>query len=190
MPNPQDINRLLRDFQNMIPQIAGAIVALVAVIGAIVGLVNPSGEGENPLSSSENSIVKPKTENLVSDELKRGGAVIVGKTVTVDGKKYPDSIAMYDAHGYEDTYVERPLTDTGFKRLTFSAGWDTTIPKLVRKEGTVQVIGNGAVLQEKTIRLGETANFDVELKGLRKVRIELPREDAQGMVIYNAVLHR
>lgn len=60
----------------------------------------------------------------------------------------------------------------------------------MREEGTIKVIGNGSVIQKKTVRFGEPVDFDVELKGLSKVRIEFPREDAQGMVIYNAVLYR
>ena len=50
--NFKDAERMLRDFQNLLPQIVGSIVAVVSAIAVIVGLLNGPDRRIPPVRAS------------------------------------------------------------------------------------------------------------------------------------------
>lgn len=58
MPNAKELERQLRDFQNLLPQIVGSLLAVITAIGVIVAAVNPGG-GSGSLNGDKTPTPSP-----------------------------------------------------------------------------------------------------------------------------------
>lgn len=203
----RDINKLLNNIENLIPQIVAAIVALTALVGTVAGLAqngssinsskagNPivsdgpsDGTGSNPgLSPSpklakEQLLIPDGRENITYGWFDQGVEVKVGDKV------FTDSARAHSTYNSHDPYIKRTLNKE-FRRATFTAVWDENIVN-EKKEATVDVYVNGNLTQSEIVQKGATVDFDVPVANVTTLSIETPGWDNGGLSIVNGVLYR
>lgn len=202
----RDINKLLNNIENLIPQIVAAIVALTALIGTVAGLVqndssiNPGNGGNsvvgnapsNNTGSNLNPTPKLAQEQLLIPDGSEGVTYAdfdQGVEVKVGDKVFTDSARANFTRGLNYIpSVERNL-DKEFRRVTFTAVWDENIIN-DKKEATVNVYVNGDRTQSKIVQKGTAVNFDVSVANIDTLLIRVPGEDNGGLSIVNGVLYR
>lgn len=199
----RDINKLLNNVENLIPQIVAAIVALTALIGTVAGLaqngssINPGNGGNSAVSdapsnngSNPNLNPTPKLaqEKLLIPDGREGVSYRrfdQGVEVRVGDKVFTDSAR---ANGFDRPYVWRNLNKE-FRRATFTAVWDENIINN-KKEAVVDVYVNDNVSQSKIVQKGSTVDFNVPVANVRTLQIQVRGEDNDGLSIVNGVLYR
>ena len=199
MNNFNDINKLLRNVENLIPQIVGAIVALTALIGTVAGLTQ-NGSSINP-GGSDSKVVAPSvpdaTPKLAKEKLlipaSRDtidyGKVDYGVEVKVGDKVFTDSARNGQCYGYSGCHVERKLNNE-FRKATFTAVWDENIVNDYMDEGKIQVYVNGNLNQSKIVKKGTSVDFEVPVNKIDTLKIQFPKRGGQGLSIVNGVLYR
>lgn len=189
MPNLNEINKMLRDFQNLIPQIIGSLVAIAALIGTIVGFVQEKGDGSSWRKDDASNVVVPAEESFLKG-VKEGWNVKLFAPVKLDGKEYTDS-ARALAPGNLRVSVERGDLDKKFRTLKFTAGWDENVVTSDVEENALKVHIDGSELnQDFTVKKGEVKEFTVNVTNANQVEIEFPFNNGVGMAIVNPKLYR
>lgn len=198
----RDINKLLNNVENLIPQIVGAIVALTALIGTIAGLaqngssVNPNNGGNSVVSNApsnntdsnlnpspklaqEKLLIPEGREGVKYDDFDQGVEVKIGDKVFTDSAR---------ANAYNSPYVWRDLNKE-FRRATFTAVWDENIIN-DKKEAIVDVYVNDNVSQSKIVQKGSTVDFNVPVANVKELTIQVRGYNNDGLSIVNGVLYR
>lgn len=201
----RDINKLLNNVENLIPQIVAAIVALTALIGTVAGLaqngssINPGNGGNsvvgNAPSNNTDSNLNPSPKLAQEKLLIPAGREGVkynefdqGVEVKVGDKVFTDSARAHSTGNSYDPVIVRALNKE-FRRATFSAVWDENIVN-DKKETTVEVYVNGNLTQSKIVPRDTAVDFDVPVANVSTLRIEVPGWDNGGLSIVNGVLYR
>ena len=203
----RDINKLLNNVENLIPQIVAAIVALTALIGTVAGLaqngssINPGNGGNSavsdaPSNNGSNPNLSPSPK-LAKEKLLipagRGGVTYSwfdqGVEVKVGDKVFTNSArANFTSFLSDKPTIARNLNKE-FRRATFTVAWDENIIN-DSKEATVNVYVNGDLSQSKIVQKGTTVDFDVPVANVTKLKIQAPAKNSGGLSIVNGVLYR
>lgn len=201
----RDINKLLNNVENLIPQIVAAIVALTALIGTVAGLaqngssINPGNGGNsvvgNAPSKNTDSNLNPtpklaQEQLLIADGLEgvEYSHFDQGVEVKVGDKVFTDSARAKNAGQFDTIHVWRNLNKE-FRRVTFTAVWDENILN-DKKEAKIEVKVNGNLTQSKIVKKGSTVDFDVPVANVTHLNITVIGGDNAGLSIVNGVLYR
>lgn len=201
----RDINKLLNNVENLIPQIVAAIVALTALIGTVAGLaqngssINPGNGGNsavgNAPSNNTGSNLNPtpklaQEQLLIADGLEgvEYSHFDQGVEVKVGDKVFTDSARAKNAGQFDTIQVWRNLNKE-FRRVTFTAVWDENILN-DKKEAKIEVKVNGNLTQSKIVKRGSTVDFDVPVANVTHLNIKVIGGDNAGLSIVNGVLYR
>ena len=200
----RDINKLLQNVENIIPQIVGAIVALTALIGTIAGLAQ-NGSSVNPNNGGNSVVGNAPSDNTGSNpNLNPTPKLAKEKLLIPDGRKgieyrnfdqgvevkFGDKVFTDSArakHTYTDTNITRFL-DKEFRRATFTAVWDENVLN-EKKEETVRIYVNGNLTQSKIVQKGTNVDFDVPVANIDTLKIAVD-DYSGGLSIVNGVLYR
>lgn len=162
-------NKQLRELSNLIPQIAGSLVTIIAIIAAIVGLVAGGQESTTGSSSDRaNGIISQpeQAENLAPENLLFTSFMAATNSTKSGGKNYANSVET--TPGY-DGFIRIKNPET-VKRLVLKAGYPDGRGK--GKRGTVTIRG-GSIDRTYDVRPGEITVVDV-------------RFDRAGLITVNA----
>ena len=206
------LNKILKQLNSgNIQEIAAAIVAIIAAVSTIAGLVssgdlsssNSGTSASSPAAGSNNTATKsmPATDTWVWTN-GRGDS---NTQVSINGKTYSNSFVNTYSETTQDSYWIRPNRndpDVEFKYLTATLGFDDNTlknqrPAYVRVQAEV---GGKQVLNEivrpgqvKNIRFdiaryssGASKNIDFRLTGYDSKNAEAP---ISGIAIANPQLH-
>lgn len=183
MPNARELQRMLNDFQQLVPAIVGAILAVVTAIGVLVAAVKE--ETPNPTTSpapgASQPAQKPKeptpgntggnfskpevnVSNYLTDQDSGNNyGVKTGVSVTFNGKDYPKSIISTQSNMYyssEQTYI----VPNGYTSLTYDAAWASNIPN-EGNTGVIVVEFDGGLRDRVEIKPGESKRRTVDVRG-------------------------
>lgn len=202
----RDINKLLNNVENLIPQIVAAIVALTALVGTVAGLaqngssINPGNGGNSvvgnapsnntgsnlnpsPKLAQEKLLIPAGRDGVTYSWFDQGVEVKVGDKVITDSAR-----ANYTGWRSDEQTIKRNL-DKEFRRATFTALWDENIVN-DKQEATVNVYVNGDLTQSKIVQKGATVDFDVPVANVTTLLIQVTGRDNGGLSIVNGVLYR
>lgn len=200
MPNAKELERQLRDFQNLLPQIVGSLLAVITAIGVIVAAVNPGG-GSGSLNGDKtptpSATAKPgnsgdysKPEFADAKYLHTHRSSVdymqSGVGVTFDGKDYPKSMIStsdwFQPTGYFDV-------DKKYSTLNYTAAWASNIPN-TGGVGVVEVYLNGGLRDRVMVKPGESKVRNADIRGGGQVKIvmyALDKEDDKKEVASNGL---
>lgn len=194
---PKDLERQLRELNNLIPQIAAAIVGIITAIGVIVAAVqgqtdgNSSSKGNQattPAPSVSQPAQKPKeptpgntggnyskpevkvSNYLTDQDNTQSVGVKTDVSVTFNGKDYPKSIISTQSNMYyrsEQTYI----VPNGYTSLTYDAAWASNIPN-EGNTGVIVVEFDGGLRDRVEIKPGESKHRTVDVRGGGRVTIK------------------
>lgn len=197
---PKDLERQLRELNNLIPQIAAAIVGIITAIGVIVAAVQ-GGDGDG--SSKRTTPSNPSTQTSTTTTSKpansgdyskpefadakylhthRNGVwdMQSGVDVTVDGKDYPQSLISTDNRDSSAVFN----IDERFSSLNYTAAWATNIPNS-GGVGIIEVRLNGGLRDRVLVKQGEMKPRTVDVRGGGELRITMtavdPIDDQRGV---------
>lgn len=187
---PKDLERQLRELNNLIPQIAAAIVGIITAIGVIVAAVqggdadgtskrtNPSTQTTTTTTTSKpaNSGDYSKPEFADAKYLHTHRNYVwdmqSGVDVTVGGKDYPQSLISTDTWDSVATFK----LDERFSTLNYTAAWATNIPNS-GGVGVIEVRLNGGLRDRVLVKQGETKPRTVDVRGGGELRITMTAVD-------------
>lgn len=187
---PKDLERQLRELNNLIPQIAAAIVGIITAIGVIVAAVQGSdGDGSSKRSTPStqttttttnskpaNSGAYSKPEFADAKYLHTHRTLVrdmqSGVDVTVDGKDYPQSLISTDTWDSVATFK----LDERFSTLNYTAAWATNIPNS-GGVGIIEVRLNGGLRDRVLVKQGEMKPRTVDVRGGGELRITMTAVD-------------
>lgn len=184
VPNAKELERQLRDFQNLLPQIIGSVLAIITAIGVIVGAVAPglgSGSSNNRGNNSSPSVPgnagnysKPEFADAKYLHTHRSGVwdMQSGVDVTVNGKDYPKSLISTD--NYDSTAAFK--IEEGYTKLDYTAAWASNIPH-ADGVGIIEVRLNGGLRDRVLVKPGEMKQRTVDVRGGGELRIYLRAVD-------------
>lgn len=200
MPNAKELERQLRDFQNLLPQIVGSLLAVITAIGVIVAAVNPGG-GSGSLNGDKtptpSATAKPgnsgdysKPEFADAKYLHTHRSSVdymqSGVGVTFDGKDYPKSMIStsdwFQPTGYFDV-------DKKYSTLNYTAAWASNILN-TGGVGVVEVYLNGGLRDRVMVKPGESKVRNADIRGGGQVKIvmyALDKEDDKKEVASNGL---
>ena len=200
MPNAKELERQLRDFQDLLPQIVGSLIAVITAIGVIVAAVNPGG-GSGSLNGDKtptpSATAKPgnsgdysKPEFADAKYLHTHRSSVdymqSGVGVTFDGKDYPKSMIStsdwFQPTGYFDV-------DKKYSTLNYTAAWASNIPN-TGGVGVVEVYLNGGLRDRVMVKPGESKVRNADIRGGGQVKIvmyALDKEDDKKEVASNGL---
>lgn len=185
MPDARELNRMLKDFQELIPAAVGAIVAIVTAIGLLIpgvqgDLSSNGGANHSGPTNSQGDYSKPGAAGVkyLTDNPSNfhHSKVKSGYEVTVGGKDYKKSILSTDGQGWNsESYKEYVVPDT-MRTLTLKAAWSDTIPNN-GGIGKVTVSRDGQRLGQFTVPVGEIVERTFDVRGGGDVMIHLTAHD-------------
>lgn len=188
MPDARELTRMLKDFQELIPAVVGAIVAIATAIGLLVpslegGSSNIGGADNSGTTNSQGGYSKPgaagvkyltdNPSNFHDSEIKSGYEVTVG------GKDYKKSILSTDGHGWGSESYKRYVVPDTMRTLTLKAAWSDTIPNN-GGIGKVTVSRDGQRLGQFTVPVGEVVERTFDVRGGGDVMIHLVAYDSKN----------
>lgn len=187
---PKDLERQLRELNNLIPQIAAAIVGIITAIGVIVAAVqggdadgtskrtNPSTQTTTTTTTSKpansGDYSKPEFADAKYLHTHRTGVwdMQSGVDVTVDGKDYPQSLISTDNRDSSGVFN----IDERFSALNYTAAWATNIPNS-GGVGIIEVRLNGGLRDRVLVKQGEMKPRTVDVRGGGELRITMTAVD-------------
>lgn len=187
---PKDLERQLRELNNLIPQIAAAIVGIITAIGVIVAAVqggdadgtskrtNPSTQTTTTTTTSKpansGDYSKPEFADAKYLHTHRTGVwdMQSGVDVTVDGKDYPQSLISTDNRDSRGVFN----IDERFSALNYTAAWATNIPNS-GGVGIIEVRLNGGLRDRVLVKQGEMKPRTVDVRGGGELRITMTAVD-------------
>ncbi|SIQ26262.1 hypothetical protein CAFEA_03940 [Corynebacterium afermentans subsp. afermentans] len=185
MPDARELTRMLKDFQELIPAVVGAIVALATAIGLLVpslegGSSNIGGADNGGTTNSQGGYSKPGaagvkylTDNPTSFHDRK---IKSGMGVTVNGKEYEKSILSTDGEGGgRVTFKKYHVADTA-RTLNLKAAWVDTIPNS-GGTGKVTVERDGQLLGTFTVPAGQVVERTLDVRGGGRVTVYLTAHD-------------
>lgn len=200
VPNAKELERQLRDFQNLLPQIVGSLLAVITAIGVIVAAVNPGG-GSGSLNGEKtptpSATAKPGNSGDYSKPEFADGKYLhthrssvdymqSGVGVTFDGKDYPKSMIStsdwFQPTGYFDV-------DEKYSTLNYTTAWASNIPN-TGGVGVVEVYLNGGLRDRVMVKPGESKVRNADIRGGGQVKIvmyALDKEDDKKEVASNGL---
>ena len=176
--NMKDMERMLRDFQNLLPQIIGSIIAVISAIAVIVGLFKDGGEPgrptpDHPSVTAPGDYSKPEFADPRYLDTHRSSAddMQAGVDVTYNGTEYPKSyLSTYGYHrGTSYAYFS---VKNGYTTLNYDAAWASNIPNS-GGVGVVEVYFNGGLRDRVTVKQGEKKSRAVDVRGGGNIEIRL-----------------
>ena len=178
MPNAKDLERQLRDFQRLLPQIVGSVLAIITAIGVILGAVAPelgggssSNGGNTPPSAPGNSGDYSKPEFADGKYLHTHRDYInhmqSGVGVTFNGKDYPMSLISTDARSYHASHFD---LDKKYSTLSYTAAWASNIPNS-GGVGVIEVYLNDGLRDRVQVKPGESKTRSVDVRGGGRVKV-------------------
>lgn len=176
--NFKDAERMLRDFQNLLPQIVGSIVAVVSAIAVIVGLIK-GGDGETigqkdpdrPSITAPGDYSKPEFADAKYLHTHRDGVYRMqsGVGVTFNGQEYPKSLIStsdyWESTGNFDV-------DKKYSTLNYTAAWASNIPNS-DGVGVIEVYLNGGLRDRVTVKPGESKTRNADIRGGGRVQVKM-----------------
>lgn len=189
---PKDLDRQLRELNNLIPQIAAAIVGIITAIGVIVAAVQ-GGDGDGSSQRSTPSTPSTQTSTTTTSKPANSGdyskpefadakylhthRTLVrdmqsGVDVTVDGKDYPQSLISTDTRDSNAWFN----IDERFSALNYTAAWATNIPNS-GGVGIIEVRLNGGLRDRVLVKQGEMKPRTVDVRGGGELRITMTAVD-------------
>ena len=178
--NFKDAERMLRDFQNLLPQIVGSIVAVVSAIAVIVGLLNDAGVGGSDKSSDLPGVTEKQTPGDYSKpefadakylhtHRDRVYRMQSGVGVTFNGQEYPKSLIStsdyWESTGNFDV-------DKKYSTLNYTAAWASNIPNS-DGVGVIEVYLNGGLRDRVTVKPGESKTRNADIRGGGRVQVKM-----------------
>lgn len=178
--NFKDAERMLRDFQNLLPQIVGSIVAVVSAIAVIVGLLNGPGGGEpkdpdRPGITAPGDYSKPEFADAkyLHTHRDRVYRMQSGVGVTFNGQEYPKSLIStsdyWESTGNFDV-------DKKYSTLNYTAAWASNIPNS-DGVGVIEVYLNGGLRDRVTVKPGESKTRNADIRGGGRVQVKMHAVD-------------
>ncbi|WP_293829630.1 hypothetical protein [uncultured Corynebacterium sp.] len=188
MPDARELTRMLKDFQELIPAVVGAIVALATAIGLLVpslegGSSNIGGADNGGTTNSQGGYSKPDAAGVkyLTDSALNDSSFKVksGYDVTVNGKDYKKSILSTDGQGYASESHKVYVVPNTMRTLSLKAAWSDTIPNN-GGVGKVAVWRDGQLLGKFTVPVGEVVERTFDVRGGGRVEIYLAAHDPKN----------
>lgn len=189
MPNAKDLERQLREFQNLLPQIVGSLLAIITAIGVIIGAIAPElGGGSHSNGrggdTATGQITKPSKSDLADYRAINDGGIdyISARNfqadlgVTVNGKDYDRSFLSSEA-GLGGSYHAFDIPKSA-GTLSFKAAWADTVPN-EGGLGTIEVKLNGAPRKTIKVAQGKTVDVQIDVRGGGRLKIALSAVDSK-----------
>jgi len=179
---------MLKDFQELIPAVVGAIVALATAIGLLVpslegGSSNIGGADNGGTTNSQGGYSKPDAAGVkyLTDSALNDSSFKVksGYDVTVNGKDYKKSILSTDGQGYASESHKVYVVPNTMRTLSLKAAWSDTIPNN-GGVGKVAVWRDGQLLGKFTVPVGEVVERTFDVRGGGRVEIYLAAHDPKN----------
>lgn len=185
--NFKDAERMLRDFQNLLPQIVGSIVAVVSAIAVIVGLLNDAGVGGSDKSSDLPGVTENQTPgttdrpglNPAPSKPVRTSIFTVGTNyapgvnadvpVNFNGKSYDRSVISTAGNDWSTSRVDFNVPRE-YNSLEFDAAFATDIPNEAGV-GQINVTLDGGERKTVDVIPGQATPVRVNIAGGGTVRI-------------------
>lgn len=179
VPNTKDLERQLRDFQRLLPQIVGSVLAIITAIGVIIGTVAPemgggsssNGGGNTYPSAPGNSGDYSKPEfadgKYLHTHRDRIRSMQSGVDVTFNGKDYPMSLISTNARVYDSSTFD---LDKKYSTLSYTAAWASNIPNS-GGVGVIEVFLNGGLRDRVQVKPGESKTRSVDVRGGGRVKV-------------------
>lgn len=175
--NFKDAERMLRDFQNLLPQIVGSIVAVVSAIAVIVGLIKGGDEiigqkdPDRPSITAPGNYSKPEFADAkyLYTHRDRVYGMQSGVGVTFNGQEYPKSLIStsnyWESTGNFDV-------DKKYSTLNYTAAWASNIPNS-DGVGVIEVYLNGGLRDRVTVKPGESKTRNADIRGGGRVQVKM-----------------
>ena len=182
MPNAKDLERQLRDFQNLLPQIVGSVLAIITALGVILGAVAPelggSSSNNGGGNSSPSAPSKPGNSGQFSKpefadpkylhtHRNRIEDIQSGVDVTFNGKDYPKSLISTKARSNDYSNFD---LDKKYSTLNYTAAWASNIPNS-GGVGVIEVYLNDGLRDRVTVKPGEAKKRSADIRGGGRVEI-------------------
>lgn len=191
MPNPQELNRMLRDLQNLLPQIAGAIVAIITAIVMIVQAINPSlPEGDKPKNPGTTVDNAASKEESMWDLCGRTWNLLSPAEVGVNGKTFKNGVVS-SGRDAAPSGIEC-IVDKKYSAVSFTLTRDEL--HYVNDDAEVEAIIylNDAESRKYTLRKGQETQVTLPLNGVSSFAIyfEGGENDGKGGAAYGFKFYR
>lgn len=184
--NFKDAERMLRDFQNLLPQIVGSIVAVVSAIAVIVGLLNDAGVGGDKSSNLpsvtesqtpgttdrpgvDSAPVKPVRTSIFTVGTNYAPGVNADVPVNFNGKSYDRSVISTAGNDWSTSRVDFNVPRE-YNTLEFDAAFATDIPNEAGV-GQINVTLDGGERKTVDVIPGQATPVRVNIAGGGTVRI-------------------
>ena len=180
MPNAKDLERQLRDFQNLLPQIVGSLLAIITAIGVIIAAIAPDlggndkngGTGSSPsVPGNAGNYSKPEFADPRYLHTHRNGVYRMqsGVDVTFDGKNYPQSLVSTSDRRKPEASFE---VDKKYSALNYTAAWASNIPNS-GGVGVIEIYLNGGLRDRVTVKQGEAKARSADIRGGGTVMVKM-----------------
>lgn len=188
MPDARELTRMLKDFQELIPAVVGAIVAIVTAIGLLIpgvqgDLSSNGGANHSGPTNSQGDYSKPGAAGVkyLTDSPLNDSSFKVksGYEVTVGGKEYEKSILSTDGQGYAGESHKEYVVPNTMRTLSLKAAWSDTIPNN-GGVGKVAVWRDGQLLGNFTVPVGEVVERTFDVRGGGTVTVYLAAHDPKN----------
>lgn len=184
MPNAKELERQLRDFQNLLPQIVGSVLAIITALGVILGAVAPelggSSSNNGGGNSSPSAPSKPGNSGKYSKPEFADGKHLhthrdrvyrmqSGVGVTFNGKEYPQSLISTSDYWESDGKFD---VDKKYSTLNYTAAWASNIPNS-GGVGVIEVYLNGGLRDRVMVKPGESKTRTADIRGGGRVHVKM-----------------
>ena len=181
VPNAKDLERQLRDFQNLLPQIVGSVLAIITALGVILGAVAPElGGGSSSNGGGNTSPSAPdKSGNYSKPEFADGKYLHThrdgiyrmqsGVGVTFNAQEYPQSLISTSDYNASNGYFN---VDKKYSTLNYTAAWASNIPNS-GGVGVIEVYLNDGLRDRVMVKPGESKTRTADIRGGGRVHVKV-----------------